>query len=129
MNALSRMLALTALALAVSAPFATLPREAAAAKPAVTRNASYVTTRDGVQLYYKDWGPRNGPVVTFSHGWPLSSDSWEAQMQFLADQRASASSRMTAAATAAPASPGTATTWTTTPTTWPPSSRHWISGR
>jgi non-heme chloroperoxidase len=50
------------------------------------RDGSYITTRDGVQLYYKDWGPKNGPVVTFSHGWPLSSDSWESQMLFLADQ-------------------------------------------
>lgn len=62
---------------------------ALAAQPAkettVTRTASTITTPDGVQLYYKDWGPRNGPVVTFSHGWPLSSDSWEAQMLFLAD--------------------------------------------
>ncbi len=48
--------------------------------------ASYVTTGDGVQIYYKDWGPKDGPVVTFSHGWPLSSDSWESQMIFLADQ-------------------------------------------
>jgi non-heme chloroperoxidase len=47
--------------------------------------SSYITTRDGVQLYYKDWGPRNGQPVVFSHGWPLSSDSWEAQMMFLAD--------------------------------------------
>ncbi|ADV28412.1 alpha/beta hydrolase fold protein [Pseudoxanthomonas suwonensis 11-1] len=50
-----------------------------------SRTASYVTTADGVQLYYKDWGPKDGPVVTFSHGWPLGSDSWEAQMLFLAD--------------------------------------------
>jgi non-heme chloroperoxidase len=50
------------------------------------RTASTVTTRDGVQLYYKDWGPKDGPVVTFSHGWPLNSDSWEAQMLFLAEQ-------------------------------------------
>ena len=48
--------------------------------------ASYITTPDGVQLYYKDWGPKDGPVVTFSHGWPLNSDSWESQMLFLADQ-------------------------------------------
>ncbi|WP_434559851.1 alpha/beta fold hydrolase [Pseudomonas sp. Z4-20] len=47
---------------------------------------SYVTTQDGVQLYYKDWGPKDGPVVTFSHGWPLNSDSWESQMLFLAEQ-------------------------------------------
>ncbi|MGJ7900952.1 alpha/beta fold hydrolase [Lysobacter sp. 1R34A] len=43
------------------------------------------TTKDGVQIYYKDWGPRDGEPVVFSHGWPLSSDSWEAQMLFLAE--------------------------------------------
>lgn len=47
---------------------------------------SYLTTKDGVQLYYKDWGPANGPAVVFSHGWPLNSDSWESQMIFLASQ-------------------------------------------
>ncbi|WP_406566469.1 alpha/beta fold hydrolase [Aestuariirhabdus haliotis] len=50
------------------------------------RSASTITTKDNVEIYYKDWGPRNGEVVTFSHGWPLSSDSWESQMQFLAEQ-------------------------------------------
>src|SRR5690554_894078 len=50
-----------------------------------TMCGSYVTTPDGVQLYYKDWGPKDGPVVTFSHGWPLNSDSWESQMLFLAE--------------------------------------------
>jgi len=39
------------------------------------------TTKDGTSIYYKDWG--KGPVVTFSHGWPLSSDAWDAQMLFL----------------------------------------------
>src|ERR1700746_3018525 len=43
---------------------------------------SIVTTRDGTQIYYKDWG--SGPVVTFSHGWPLSADAWDGQMHFLA---------------------------------------------
>jgi non-heme chloroperoxidase len=43
---------------------------------------STFTTRDGTQLYYKDWG--TGPIVTFSHGWPLSSDAWESQMFHLA---------------------------------------------
>ncbi|HEU4431462.1 MAG TPA: alpha/beta hydrolase [Myxococcota bacterium] len=41
-----------------------------------------ITTRDGTQLYYKDWG--RGRTVVFSHGWPLSADAWEAQMFFLA---------------------------------------------
>lgn len=41
-----------------------------------------ITTKDGHEIYYKDWG--EGPVVIFSHGWPLNSDAWGNQMQFLA---------------------------------------------
>jgi non-heme chloroperoxidase len=40
------------------------------------------TTKDGTELYYKDWG--TGPIITFSHGWPLNADAWDAQMFFLA---------------------------------------------
>lgn len=45
---------------------------------------SMFITNDGTQLYYKDWG--SGQPVLFSHGWPLSSDSWEAQMLYLAER-------------------------------------------
>ncbi|MDM0074786.1 alpha/beta hydrolase [Variovorax sp. J2P1-59] len=41
-----------------------------------------ITTQDGTQIYFKDWG--DGPVVTFSHGWPLNADAWDGQMHFLA---------------------------------------------
>ncbi len=41
-------------------------------------------TRDGVTIYFKDWGPRDGRVVTLSHGWPLNADSWESQAFHLA---------------------------------------------
>jgi len=43
---------------------------------------STITVKDGTTIYYKDWG--TGPVVTFSHGWPLSSDAWDGQMLALA---------------------------------------------
>lgn len=42
---------------------------------------SYLTLKDGRQIYYKDWGA--GPPITFSHGWPLDSDAWDGQMLFL----------------------------------------------
>ena len=45
-------------------------------------NANILTTTDDTQIYYKDWG--EGPVVTFSHGWPLNADAWDGQMHFLA---------------------------------------------
>jgi non-heme chloroperoxidase len=47
---------------------------------------SIFKTKDGTDLYYKDWGPHSGQPVVFSHGWPLTSDAWEDQMQFLAER-------------------------------------------
>ena len=83
--------ALAAGALACTEPVvqtasAATPLAAETALPrAAEPTASYITTSDGVQLYYKDWGPSDGPTVVLSHGWPLNSDSWESQMIFLAD--------------------------------------------
>lgn len=57
---------------------------ASAAGPSGDATMTTITTRDGVSLYVKDWGPKDGPVVTLSHGWPLSSDSWESLAFFLA---------------------------------------------
>jgi non-heme chloroperoxidase len=57
-----------------------------AAPQAKGARGSTITTRDGVEIYYKDWGPRDGQPIVFSHGWPLNSDSWESQMIFLASK-------------------------------------------
>ncbi|RVP94441.1 alpha/beta fold hydrolase [Sinorhizobium meliloti] len=41
-----------------------------------------ITTSDGVQIFYKDWGPKSAQPIVFHHGWPLSSDDWDNQMLF-----------------------------------------------
>lgn len=47
---------------------------------------AYVTTKDGVDIFYKDWGPRDAQVLFFHHGWPLSSDDWDAQLLFFLNE-------------------------------------------
>ncbi|MGO4282673.1 alpha/beta fold hydrolase [Bosea sp. TAB14] len=42
----------------------------------------FVTTKDNVEIFYKDWGPKDAQPIMFHHGWPLSSDDWDAQMLF-----------------------------------------------
>jgi non-heme chloroperoxidase len=43
---------------------------------------SMISTKDGPQIYFKDWGPRKAQPILFHHGWPLSSDDWDAQMMY-----------------------------------------------
>ncbi len=45
-----------------------------------------ITTRDGTEIFYKDWGPRDAQPIMFHHGWPLSADDWDAQMLFFLGQ-------------------------------------------
>jgi non-heme chloroperoxidase len=58
--------------------------DALAHAPTGAQRLHTITSKDGTQIYYKDWG--RGPVVTFSHGWPLNADAWDGQMNFLAQQ-------------------------------------------
>ena len=46
----------------------------------------YVTTKDGVEIFYKDWGPKDAQALMFHHGWPLSGDDWDAQLLYFLGQ-------------------------------------------
>ena len=46
------------------------------------RDMNYVTTNDGVEIFYKDWGPKGAQPLVFHHGWPLSADDWDTQMLY-----------------------------------------------
>jgi non-heme chloroperoxidase len=89
---ISRRAALGAGAVAAATPLFSLT--AAIAQPthktsAETKGAetmTFVTTKDGTQIFYKDWGPKNAQPIVFHHGWPLSSDDWDAQMLFFVAQ-------------------------------------------
>ena len=65
-------LAAAAVPVAASAPTASTP---------AVRNSSFITAKDGAQIYFKDWG--KGQPIVFSHGWPLTADAWDDQMIFL----------------------------------------------
>jgi len=79
-----------AAAAAIAVPLAALGGAAEAAPVAkaggpAAHSASTFTTRDGVEIYYEDWGPRSGQPVVLSHGWPLNADSWESAAFHLAN--------------------------------------------
>ena len=44
-----------------------------------------ITTKDGTSIFYKDWGPKDGQPIVFSHGWPLTADAWDTQIVFFAN--------------------------------------------
>ncbi len=74
----------TALALPLAATLVT-PSEAQAAPSSPQPQGmtmSTITTKDGTTIFYKDWGPKTAQPIVFHHGWPLSSDDWDAQLLF-----------------------------------------------
>ncbi|TXI05768.1 MAG: alpha/beta hydrolase [Rhizobium sp.] len=68
-----------------------LPRSATAAMKADSSHEgigimSFIKIKDGTEIFYKDWGPRDAQTIVFHHGWPLSADDWDAQMMFFLDK-------------------------------------------
>jgi non-heme chloroperoxidase len=47
---------------------------------------AFITTQDGTQIFYKDWGSKDAQPIVFHHGWPLSADDWDAQMMFFVEK-------------------------------------------
>ena len=60
---------------------------------------SFITTKDGTEIFYKDWGPKDAQPIVFHHGWPLSADDWDNQLMFFLGE-GFGSSPMTGAVTA-----------------------------
>ncbi len=70
-----------------AAAFASLPKRASAAIQSTATEQgnmtmAYITTTDGTEIFYKDWGPKDAQAIVFHHGWPLSADDWDNQMMF-----------------------------------------------
>src|SRR5688572_4799918 len=83
---LALSLSAAALAAVSSVPFAA---HSSIHSPSIdhgTVTMSKVTTRDGVEIFYKDWGPKDAQPIMFHHGWPLSSDDWDNQALFFVSQ-------------------------------------------
>src|SRR5262249_8455347 len=77
----------TGLAIGLSLTAGPVAAEMSAANTNTGASAmSKINLKDGVEIYYKDWGPKNAQPVVFHHGWPLSSDDWDAQMLFFLDK-------------------------------------------
>ena len=72
-------------ATSAASALAALPSLAAAAPPQAAsgeRRMATITTRDGTEIFYKDWGAKDAQPIVFHHGWPLSADDWDNQMMF-----------------------------------------------
>ncbi len=82
------ILGMSAAALSAASPgaFAALTPEHASSKQQREMTLRKVTTQDGVDIFYKDWGSKNAQPVMFHHGWPLSSDDWDSQALFFVQQ-------------------------------------------
>lgn len=82
------VLGLSAAALAAVSP-ASFAALSSVHSPSINRGImtmSTVTTQDGVEIFYKDWGPKDAQPVVFHHGWPLSGDDWDNQMLYFLEQ-------------------------------------------
>jgi non-heme chloroperoxidase len=56
------------------------------AAPGQEATMAFITTSDGTEIFYKDWGAKDAQPIVFHHGWPLSADDWDTQMLFFLDQ-------------------------------------------
>ena len=77
------LLAGATLSLAMATPvFAAQKSSPQAQKGSDLMTETFIKTKDGVDIFFKDWGPKDAQPIVFHHGWPLSSDDWDAQMLF-----------------------------------------------
>src|SRR5262245_39716743 len=80
------LLGALAVSVAASLPMSALAQGGAqntsSSNPSKGMTMSTITTKDGTEIFYKDWGPKDAQPIVFHHGWPLSSDDWDTQMLY-----------------------------------------------
>jgi non-heme chloroperoxidase len=81
-NVFKASLGLAAVAAAAATTLESAPAVAQSSDGKGHSGDGFVKVKDGVRIFYKDWGPRDAPTIVFHHGWPLSADDWDAQMLF-----------------------------------------------
>lgn len=79
---LESLAAAPALGGAITMALQPTPAQADEFNGAISMTNSFVTTADGTEIFYKDWGPKEAQPILFHHGWPLSADDWDTQMMF-----------------------------------------------
>ena len=80
---------------------------------------STIATPDGMNIFYKDWGPRDAQPIVFHHGWPLSADDWDNQMLFFLGEGLSGDRPRSPRPRPLQRRPRPVTRWTPTPPTSP----------
>ncbi|CAN5381107.1 alpha/beta hydrolase [soil metagenome] len=81
-SGLSLALVASLSSLAPSTASAATPKASPKTLGDIKMSSGFVTTKDGTEIFYKDWGPKTAQPIVFHHGWPLSADDWDNQMMF-----------------------------------------------
>lgn len=82
------LVGITAVTLLANIPFGVLAatQQKSQSQKAGSDSMTSIKTKDGTEIFYKDWGPKDATPIMFHHGWPLSADDWDSQLMFFLEK-------------------------------------------